>query len=115
MSRDLGPQVLELARRIELRELITTGTLARRTARVSGPQPGEQVDLDIGLRVGMVREVDTFVALITLNVRARRRDGSPAFARFVHRFNIRYSGHGDASDDVLLEFVNTNGVMHAWP
>jgi hypothetical protein len=115
VTPEVSAEVLELAKRVELRELITTGTLARRRTGVASSLPGEAVDLSIGVRTGLVREAATFVALISLDVRARKAGAGPEFARFVHRFNVRYAGHGDASDSALQAFVNGNGMVHVWP
>lgn len=113
---DQGPAVLALARRAELVEFLPSGTLARRTAGVVSPPPGAVLDLDIGTRVGVVREQERFVVVAAISVRARAKDGNQRpFARFVYRVNVRYSNVGDASDEALRAFANTNGMVHIWP
>lgn len=114
---DQGPAVLALARRAELLEFLPTGTLARRTAGVVSPPPGAMLDLDIDTRVGVVRELqERFVVLAVVSLWARTNGGDKRpFARFLYRVNVRYSNAGDASDEGLLAFAQTNGMVHLWP
>lgn len=112
---DPKERLLELAKKIELRELVTTGMFARRTAGEPGPVSAEPVDLNIGIQVGVVRQADSFVGVVAVSVRVRRKTAKRHYARFVHRVNVHYAGHGDASDEELLDFMNTNGMVHVWP
>lgn len=113
---DQGAAVIALAQRAELLEFLPTGTLARRTAGVSGPPPGARIDLNIDTRVGVVRDQDRFVVLAAIGVRTRTNGGdAKPFARFLYRVNVRYSNAGDASDEALLAFAQTNGMVHIWP
>ena len=113
---DQGPAVVALARRAELTDFLPTGTLARRTSGVVSPLPGASIDLSIETRIGVVREREGFVVLATVGVRATTKGGDKRpFARFLYRVNVRYSNAGDATDEALLAFAQTNGMVHIWP
>lgn len=111
----LSPEVRALASRVDITEVLTTGTLARRTAGVAPPSSGENFDVELGVRVGAVREGEGFAVVAAVSVKVRRRNERRPFARFVQRFNVRYTGRGDATDEVLIEFAQTNGMVHLWP
>jgi hypothetical protein len=113
---DQPSPMLALVRRAELVEFLPTGTLARRTAGVPGPPPGMRIHLKLDTRIGVVREHERFVVLAAISVRTRVTPEDPKpFARFLYRVNVRYTNAGDATDETLLEFARTNGMVHIWP
>lgn len=115
MSTELQQQVLELARRAELRSLTPSGTLARLTAGEVFPAPGEQFDLHIKLATGMTRTTSGFVGGVTISVRAQRKEAKRAFARFAYRVNAHYGVPGEFTEAAAQAFVQTNGLVHVWP
>lgn len=115
MSPELQQQVLELAKRAELRALVPTVTVARLRPGQVLPAPGEQFDLHINIATGMIRIPGGFVGVVTVSVQAQRREAKRAFARFAYRVNANYAVPGELTDEVNQAFVATNGLVHVWP
>lgn len=112
---EVQAQALQLAKQVELLALVPTGMLARLTAGETPPPPGEEVDVHLGIRVGMAREKDRFVGVVAVTALAQRKQARRAFAKFSYRVNAHYRGGADATDEVLGAFVQTNGLIHVWP
>lgn len=113
---DLGPQVLELARAVQLVEVNATGTLARLGVGTRVPPAGEEINLDLRTKVGTVRTGDTgFAVIASCIVRVKTKDAQKPFARFAYRCFAKYQNAGSRPDEVLLEFARTNGMIHLWP
>lgn len=105
----------ELAKAIQLVDIRPTGLLARHGLGVV-PAYGEKLDVAFTLKVGFARKDDqSFVALLTAVVRARRTPSDRDFARFTYRAYAQYSIPVEASDELLLEFSRTNGMINLWP
>lgn len=115
MSPDLQQQVLELAKRAELRALTPTGMVARLRAGEPLPASGEQFDLHIDIATGMIRTPGGFVGVATISVHAQRKEAKRAFARFAYRVNVQYAAQGELADETMQAFVQTNGLVHVWP
>lgn len=113
MNRVTTP--VELAQAVQLMDLRPTGLMARHGLG-SVPAYGDQLDIAFNLKVGFARKDEhSFVALLMAGVRARRAPGEREFARFVYRAYAQYSLPVEASDELLLEFSRTNGMIHLWP
>lgn len=115
MATDLPQQVLELAKRVELRALAPTGTLAKTRAGEVLPGLGEQFNVHINLATGMTRTHDGFIGVVTVGVQAQRKEARRPFAHFIYRVNVQYAAAGDVTDEAIQTFVQTNGLVHVWP
>lgn len=113
---DLGPQLLALAREVQLVEVNATGTLSRLGVGTRVPPPGEEIDLGLATKVGIVRTGEAgFAVVAAFTVRIKTKDVKKPFARFVYRCFAKYQNVGQHPDEVLIEFARTNGMMHLWP
>lgn len=112
----LGAKVAALARDVQLVEVNATGTLSRLGVGKRVPPPGEEIDLGLGTKIGFVRTGESsFAVVAAFIVRAKTKDATKPFARFVYRCFAKYQNAGEQTDDVLVEFSRTNGMMHLWP
>ncbi len=107
--------VLALAKRVELLALVPSGMLARLRAGTQLPPPSEELDLHIRIATGSAKTKEGFIGAITISVLVQRKQAPRPFARFVYRVNAHYRGNGDAPDEALAAFIETNGLVHVWP
>ncbi|MFO0598969.1 MAG: hypothetical protein U0228_26915 [Myxococcaceae bacterium] len=113
---DLGKQVTELARLVQLVEVNPTATFSSIRPGSRIPPAGEQIDLSIDTKVGVVRTGETAFAVVArFNIRAKTKDASKPFARFSSRFFARYENAGASPDEVRMAFAQWNGMVHLWP
>ena len=113
----LAEKVRVLAKAVELLEISPTGTLSRLDISTGVPSRDEQLDLELGTKLGTVRTSATeFAVIAAFTLRVKTKEGAKPVARFVYRCLAKYRGGAtDDDDDVLLEFAKSNGMIHLWP
>lgn len=105
----------DVARDVELLDVRTTGTLAR-LGRGPVPEYGSVMDASFKVQVGFSRDGEgLFSCLLSVDVKPRRRAGEREFARFIYRGVAKYRTKSDNTDEALLQFSQTNAMIHLWP
>jgi hypothetical protein len=107
--------VAELAKGVDLVDIKPTG-LSARQGRGPAPAYGEQVEINFNLQIGFARKsADSFLTLFFAVVRVKKSPADPEFARFIYRAFAEYRQRVEATDQLVLDFSRTNGLIHLWP